>query len=249
MNLDRYIRQTSLAEMGEQGQIKLRASRALIVGIGGLGGTTALYLTASGIGGITIVDDDTVALHNLQRQILYSTSQVGLNKVDCASSVLRLLNPDVDFRFINTRFNSENALELTQGCDIIVDGSDNPTLRYLLNDLSVGLDIPYVFGAIKGFNGQVSVFNSVVGGGVCAATYRCLYPEATESKSIGEFGCLPGVVATLEVNEAIKTLCGFGSNLQNRLLTIDLLKPSFRIFDITPNPDERHRAMENFKRL
>jgi adenylyltransferase/sulfurtransferase len=257
MNLERYIRQTSLAEIGEEKQIKLCKSHALLVGIGGLGGTVALYLTASGIGKITIVDNDTVALHNLQRQILYRTPQVGQSKVECATQALQPLNPDVEFNFVNTRFTSENALSLIQGCDIIVDGSDNPALRYLLNDLSVGLGIPYVFGSIYHFYGQVSVFNSVV---VAtdksdSATYRCLYPQEQDAlehfKTFhpGEFGCLPGVVATLEVNEAVKTLCGFGENLQNRLLTVDLIKPQFRIFDIKCNIEERLRAIDNFKKL
>jgi adenylyltransferase/sulfurtransferase len=251
MNLERYIRQTSLAEMGEERQIMLRRSHALLVGVGGLGGTVALYLTASGIGRITVVDNDTVALHNLQRQILYRTPQVGRSKVECAAQTLQPLNPDVEFNFVNARFTRENALPLIQGCDIIVDGSDNPELRYLLNDLSVGLNIPYVFGSIYHFYGQVSVFNSKPDG----ATYRCLYPQEEDAlehfKTFrpGEFGCLPGVVATLEVNEAIKTLCGFGENLQNRLLTIDLLKPEFRTYSITPNPEERRRAADNFKKL
>ncbi|MDR0619687.1 MAG: HesA/MoeB/ThiF family protein [Bacteroidales bacterium] len=251
MNLERYIRQTSLAETGREKQIKLRQSHALLVGIGGIGGTAALYLTAGGIGKITIVDNDTVALHNLQRQILYRTSQTGQSKIDCARELLEQLNPDVEFNFINTRFTPENALSIIQGCDIIVDGSDNPALRYLLNDLSVGLDIPYVFGSIYHFYGQVSVFNSKPD----SATYRCLYPQEEDAlehfKTFrpGEFGCLPGIIATLEVNETVKTLCGFGENLQNRLLTVDLLAPSFKTYSIIPSAQERCRALENYNRL
>ncbi|MDR1974007.1 MAG: HesA/MoeB/ThiF family protein [Bacteroidales bacterium] len=251
MNLERYIRQTSLEEIGEERQRLLGTKHALLVGIGGLGGTVALYLCAAGIGKITIIDNDTVAIHNLQRQILYRTPQVGQNKVDCAKQSLEPLNPEVKFRFINARFTAENAMALISGCDIIVDGSDNPTLRYLLNDLSVGLDIPYVFGSIYHFKGQVSVFNSKLN----SATYRCLYPQEEEAlehfKTFkpGEFGCLPGVVATLEVNEALKTLCGIGTNLQDTLLTIDLLTASFKKFSITPNLLERERAMKNFKLL
>ncbi|MDD4045447.1 MAG: HesA/MoeB/ThiF family protein, partial [Bacteroidales bacterium] len=187
--MERYLRQTMLSEIGEEGQRLIGKASVLLVGVGGLGSVISQYLVAAGIGEIGLVDADTVSLHNLQRQILYREPQIGLPKALTAKQSLQKLNSEVNIEAYNVKFTKTNALSLAENYDIIIDGTDNYTTRYLLNDVCVGLDKPLVYGAISEFYGQVSVFNYQGG-----ATYRCLYPQAEEEQTtpVGVFGMLPG---------------------------------------------------------
>lgn len=229
----RYDRQISLPEIGEEGQKKLRRARVLIVGVGGLGSPIALYLTGAGIGTLGLVDDDKVSISNLQRQVLYTESEVGLRKVDCAARRLRALNSDVTIRRYPFRLDGENAAELIREYDIVVDGCDNFATRYLLSDTCAALGKTYVYGAIQGLDGQVSVFCH----GDCPKTYRDLYPDEEGAlrmpppdKSV--LGTTPAIVGSVEANEVIKLICGYGEPLAGKLWTIDLRTMQSHIFSI-----------------
>ncbi len=222
----RYGRQILLEDVGEQGQEKLKRAKVLIVGAGGLGSPLALYLCAAGVGTLGIIDDDHVAESNLQRQVLYTTMDVGRSKVEAAAERLSALNPNVIIQTYRQRLQPGNALDVLQDYDIILDGCDNISTRYLINDSCVKLDKVYVYGSISEFRGQVSVFNYRGG-----PTYRCLYPEpeSIEEKTepSGVLGVLPGVVATIQASEAIKIICEAGMPLSGQLLLIDLLSNTF----------------------
>lgn len=227
MQKNRYNRQIMLKGVGQSGQEKLRRARVLIVGVGGLGSPLALYLCAAGIGSLGLVDDDLVAESNLQRQILYATPDVGRPKVEVASARLQKLNPEVAITAWNLRLSPENAAEIIGAYDIVVDGCDNFATRYLINDTCVGLGKIYVYGAISGWSGQVSLFNYQGG-----PTYRCLYPEEKTIEEAqdpqGVMGALPGQVATLQAAEVFKVVCGIGTPLSGAVLLIDLLAGSFK---------------------
>ena len=225
----RYSRHTLIPEVGEAGQIKLLDSRVLMIGAGGLGSPSALYLAAAGVGTLGIIDGDTVDESNLQRQILHSTTTLGEHKVDSAKRTIQALNPDVNVVTYPERLTSENVDRiLAEGWDVIVDGADNFPTRYLVNDASVWHDIPVVHGSIFRFEGQVTVFKPKAG-----PCYRCLFPSppppelAPSCAEGGVLGVLPGIVGSIQANETIKQLLGIGDPLVGRLLLFDALEPSF----------------------
>ena len=221
---NQYNRHLILSEIGEAGQLKLKQSKVLVIGAGGLGCPILQYLTAAGVGNIGIIDHDTIDQSNLQRQILYTHDDIGEYKAEVAANKLSRLNPFVNFEIFVQRLTSEIAVELFSKYDIIVDGSDNFPTRYLVNDASVLTNRPVVFGSIFKFEGQVSVFNYNNG-----PTYRCLYPNAPKPNEvpncseIGVLGVLPGIIGSLQANEVLKMICGIGEVLSGKLLTYNAL--------------------------
>jgi sulfur-carrier protein adenylyltransferase/sulfurtransferase len=235
---NRYQRHLLLPEVGEKGQQKLLESKVLMLGAGGLGSPSSLYLAAAGVGTIGVIDMDVVDQSNLQRQILHNMDRIGDRKVDSAKKTLTLLNPDVNVVTYDQRLGADNVLDIIDGYDIIVDGTDNFPTRYLLNDASLIKKIPVVFGAIFRFEGQVTLFNPY--NGPC---YRCMLPEpppaemAPSCAEAGVLGVLPGIIGSLEAMEAIKHLLNLGDTLSGRLLTYDALEQSFRTFKIRRDPN------------
>ena len=233
----RYHRHLLLPEVGEAGQQKLLGSKVLLLGAGGLGSPAALYLAAAGVGTLGIVDMDVVDASNLQRQILHNMDRVGDRKVDSAKKTLTDLNPDVDVVTYDVRFGADNVLDIIDGYDVIVDGTDNFPTRYLLNDASLLKEIPVVHGSIFRFEGQVTVFKPYDG-----PCYRCLLPEppppelAPSCAEAGVLGVLPGIVGSLQALEAIKLILDLGDPLIGRLLAYDALETSFRTFKVRRDP-------------
>ncbi len=234
----RYNRHIILPEIGLEGQLKLKQASVFILGAGGLGCPVLLYLAAAGVGKIGIADFDVVDESNLQRQVLYTTEDIGLSKVEQAKKRIQLLNPFIDIETYNTKINKNNCVELLKNYDIIVDGSDNFATRYLINDACVMLNKPLVFGSIFKFEGQVSVFNYNDG-----PTYRCLYPtppkegEVPNCSEIGVMGVLPGIIGTLQANEVIKIITGIGEVLSGKLLLVDALSMSFNTITFSLLPE------------
>jgi sulfur-carrier protein adenylyltransferase/sulfurtransferase len=233
----RYHRHTLLPEVGEAGQQKLLESKVLLLGAGGLGSPAALYLAAAGVGTLGIVDMDVVDASNLQRQILHNMDRVGERKVDSAKKTLTQLNPDVDVVTYDVRFGADNVLDIIDGYDVIVDGTDNFPTRYLLNDASLLKRIPVVHGSIFRFEGQVTVFKPYEG-----PCYRCLLPEppppelAPSCAEAGVLGVLPGIIGSIQALEAIKLVLDLGDPLVGRLLAYDALEESFRTFKVRRDP-------------
>lgn len=225
----RYQKHLSLPELGTAGQLRLKNARVLVVGAGGLGCPVLLYLTAAGVGTIGVIDPDVVDLSNLQRQVLYTTDEVGKSKVKTAVSHLNRLNPDLTFDTYTSALDTGNARTVIQEYDIVVDCTDNFKVRYLVNDVCVSLGKPFVYGAIHRFEGQVAVLNADLGDGQRGPTYRCLFPEYPNDLEIpncndtGVLGVLPGVIGTYQANEVIKLITGIGQPLTQQLLMIDLL--------------------------
>ena len=220
---ERYARQCMLPEIGQEGQIKLKQAKVLLVGVGGLGSPISLYLTGAGVGTLGLIDDDIVSITNLQRQILYTEKEIGLSKVQQAQKKLEALNPDVSIKIYPFKLTSENAEELVGAYDIIVDGCDNFFTRYLINDTCLKKDKIYVYGAIRAFEGQVSVFNYPGS----HSNYQSLYPDKEEILNMplppkGVMGITPGIVGCVEATETIKIICGFGEILSDKLWTINL---------------------------
>src|SRR5215217_2836844 len=215
----RYSRHVLLPEIGIEGQLKLLDAKVLLLGAGGLGSPTALYLAAAGIGKLGIVDDDVVDVSNLQRQVIHTTDRVGQAKVDSAEESIKALNPDVEVEKFNTRLDASNIMEIIDGYDVIVDGVDNFPTRYLLNDATVRTRTPVVSASILGFDGQLSVFKPYDG-----PCYRCLYPTpppaelAPSCGANGVLGVLPGTMGLLQATEVIKLVTGAGEPLVGRLL-------------------------------
>src|SRR5687768_12496940 len=236
--LIRYSRHILLPQVGEEGQRVLKQSRVLLVGAGGLGSPVALYLAAAGVGTLGLVDFDSVDLSNLQRQILHGSSGIGSPKIDSARDRLRDINPNVHVEAYETRFTSGNALDIARGYDLIIDGTDNFATRYLVNDTSVLLGIPNVYGSVYRFEGQASVFGAP--NGPC---YRCLFREPPPPNLIpscaeaGVLGVVPGLVGTIQATEAIKILLGIGETLVGKLLLIDAMTMAFRTLEIRPDPE------------
>ena len=234
---DRYGRHILLPEVGEAGQQKLLESRVLLLGAGGLGSPAALYLAAAGVGTLGIVDMDVVDASNLQRQILHNMDRIGERKVDSAKKTLTELNPDVDVVTYDVRLGADNVLDIIDGYDVIVDGTDNFPTRYLLNDASLLKRIPVVHGSIFRFEGQVSVFKPYEG-----PCYRCLFPEppppelAPSCAEAGVLGVLPGIIGSIQALEAIKLILDLGDPLIGRLLAYDALEQSFRAFKVRRDP-------------
>ncbi len=235
---ERYSRHLLVPEVGIEGQQKLLDARVLLLGAGGLGSPTALYLAAAGVGTLGIVDDDVVDLSNLQRQVIHTTERIGTPKVDSAAETIKALNPDVEVVGYPTRLDASNIIEIIGGWDIIVDGADNFPTRYLLNDASIRLGIPVVSAAILGFEGQLSVF--APGRGPC---YRCLFrqpPPAELAPSCGAngvIGVLPGTMGLLQATEVIKLIIGAGDPLIGRLLMYDALAASFTELKVRQDPE------------
>lgn len=235
--IQRYSRHLIMPEVGMEGQLKLARAKVLMIGAGGLGAPLGLYLAAAGVGRLGIVDFDVVDFTNLQRQITFSTADVGRPKIQAAKERLAGLNPQIQIDTYETRLTSSNALDLFRDYDIIVDGTDNFPTRYLVNDACVLLGKPNVYGSIFRFEGQTTVFNYP--GGPC---YRCLYPEPPPPGLVpscaegGVLGVLPGIVGALQAMETIKLILGIGEPLTGRLLLFDALGMRFRELRLRKNP-------------
>ena len=234
---ERYRRHLSLPDFGLEGQQKLLESRVLLIGAGGLGCPLALYLSAAGVGHLGLVDDDIVDASNLQRQVLYSTADIGRPKVEVARERILALNPDVVVQTHSVRLDSSNAMQIFEPYDVIVDGTDNFPTRYLSNDACVLLGKPNVYGSIFRFEGQATVFDSRIG-----PCYRCLYPSppppgaAPSCEEGGVLGVLPGIIAMLQATETVKLLAGIGSSLVGRLVLYDALSLEFSEFKLRKDP-------------
>jgi len=234
----RYSRHMIMPEVGAEGQSRLNAARVLCIGAGGLGSPAALYLAAAGVGKLGLVDFDDVDLSNLQRQILHGTKDVGRKKLDSARDRLHDANPNVEIETHECKFTSKNAREIVSGYEVVVDGSDNFPTRYLSNDVCVFAKKPNVYGSVFRFDGQTTVFAPHLGG----PCYRCLFPEPPPPGSVpncaqaGVLGVLPGIVGTIQANEAIKLILGVGEPLVGRLLYFDALKMKFREFNLRRDP-------------
>ena len=231
----RYSRHILLPEIGIEGQAKLNTAHALIVGAGGLGSPVALFLAASGVGTLTVCDNDTVDLTNLQRQILHRTASIGMNKVDSARVALAEINPEVDVINLKERLESARMNELVAQADVILDCSDNFNTRYALNSACVKHKKPLVSGAAIRFSGQVTVFDLRRDDSPC---YNCLYPESSESEDtrcseMGIFAPLVGIIGSLQAGEALKLLLDTGTSLCGRLLLMDALHTSLRTIKLT----------------
>jgi molybdopterin/thiamine biosynthesis adenylyltransferase/rhodanese-related sulfurtransferase len=241
--LTRYSRHLSLAEIGPAGQEQLKQASVLVVGAGGLGCPALQYLAAAGVGKIGIVDFDKVDVTNLQRQILYTTEDVGQYKAKAAAARLSANNPFVTFYAYTEQLTKDNALKILETYDVIVDGSDNFSTRYLVNDACILLNKPLVFGSIFKFDGQVTVFNHTSVQGKKGPTYRCLYPEPPTDEEmpscseIGVLGVLPGIIGTLQANETLKLILKLGQPLSGKLFTIDALSMQTSLFDVEANPE------------
>ncbi len=234
----RYGRHLIMPEVGVEGQEKLKAAKILMIGAGGLGSPSGLYLSASGVGEITILDPDTVDVSNLQRQILHDTSSVGVPKVESAKKRMNEVNPFVRINAIQDSVSTENVMELVASHDIVVDGTDNFETRYIVNDACVLNRKMNVYGSIFRFDGQATVFCDPDG-----PCYRCMYPTPPPPGMVpscaegGVLGILPGVVGTIQATEAIKLIMGKGNPLIGRLLTYDALAMTFKTFKIRKDPD------------
>jgi molybdopterin/thiamine biosynthesis adenylyltransferase/rhodanese-related sulfurtransferase len=235
---ERYSRHLLVPEIGLEGQTKLLEAKVLLLGAGGLGSPTALYLAAAGVGTLGIVDDDEVDLSNLQRQVIHTTDRIGVAKVDSAEESIKAINPDVDVVKYKVRLDASNIMEIIEGYDVIVDGADNFPTRYLLNDATVRLGIPVVSASILGFDGQLSVF--APHDGPC---YRCLYPVpppaelAPSCGANGVLGVLPGTMGLLQATEVIKLVTGAGEPLVGRLLLYEALGATFTELKVRRDPE------------
>ena len=233
----RYQKHLNLPEIGQEGQLRLKNASVLVVGAGGLGCPVLLYLTAAGVGTIGVIDPDVVDLSNLQRQVIYTTDEVGQPKAKAAVTHLNRLNPGLTFDTYTMALESSNARAIIDAYDVVVDCTDNFKVRYVVNDVCVTLGKPFVYGAIHRFEGQVAVLNADLGVGPDGLsrrgpTYRCLFPEYPNDIEIpncsvtGVLGVLPGVVGTYQANEVIKLITGIGQSLSEHLLMVDLLAMS-----------------------
>jgi molybdopterin/thiamine biosynthesis adenylyltransferase/rhodanese-related sulfurtransferase len=235
---DRYSRHLLIPEIGAEGQQKLLDAKVLLLGAGGLGSPTALYLAAAGVGTLGIVDDDVVDTSNLQRQVIHTTDRVGTPKVDSAEVAIKALNPDVKVRKYQTRIDASNIMEIIEGYDVIVDGVDNFPTRYLLNDATVRLKIPVVSASILGFDGQLSVFKPYEG-----PCYRCLFREpppaelAPSCGANGVLGVLPGTMGLLQATEVVKLILEIGEPAIGRLLLYDALGATLTEVKVHRDPE------------
>ncbi len=235
---ERYSRHFLLPEIGVEGQQKLLDAKVLLLGAGGLGSPTALYLAAAGVGTLGIVDNDVVDLSNLQRQVIHTTDRIGVPKVDSAEESMKAINPDVNVVKYAERLDASNVMRIIEGYDVIVDGLDNFPTRYLLNDASVRLQIPVVSASILGFDGQLSVFKPYDG-----PCYRCLYPVpppaelAPSCGANGVLGVLPGTMGLLQATEVVKLIVGAGEPLVGRLLLYEALGATFTELKVRRDPE------------
>ena len=235
----RYSRHLIMPEVTLDGQKRIKASSILCIGTGGLGSPIALYLAAAGIGRLGLVDYDTVDFSNLQRQILHGTDDVGRKKLNSARDRIKAINPNVRVDLYDTMFRSENAMQLVQGYDIVIDGTDNFPTRYLSNDVCVLTKKPNIYGSIFRFDGQCTVFAPHLGG----PCYRCMFPEPPPPGMVpscaegGVLGVLPGIIGVMQAIEAIKMIIGIGESLIGRLVSFDALKLRFKEFKIRKDPN------------
>lgn len=238
MNQERYARQTILKGFGTEGQKKLADAKVLVIGAGGLGVPVFTYLNAMGVGKIGIMDNDTVSITNLHRQVLYGRSDLGQSKVVTALAKLKAQNDDSELVVYNTFLSTKNALEIIADYDIVVDASDNFPTRYLVNDACVILNKPFVYGALHGYEGQVSVFN--YNGG---PTYRCIFSSMPKENEVpncnehGVLGIIPGIIGSLQALEAIKVITGIGEVLSGKLLLFNGLDQSYQKIGFKVKPE------------
>lgn len=257
---ERYQKHLNLPEIGTTGQLQLKNARVLVVGAGGLGCPVLLYLTAAGVGTLGVIDPDVVDLSNLQRQVLYTTDEVGQPKAKVAVNHLNRLNPELTFNTYTMALDTGNARSIIDGYDIVVDCTDNFKVRYLVNDICVTLNKPFIYGAIHRFEGQVAVLNNRLATPQSddaegrlpqrGPTYRCLFPEYPNEIEIpncndtGVLGVLPGVIGTYQANEVIKLITGIGQPLSEQLLMVDLLNMSQQKIRIKRRPDADELARQ-----
>lgn len=243
--IERYKRHLVLKELGGQGQQKLKSARVLVVGAGGLGAPVLLYLAAAGVGTLGLIDDDVVSISNLQRQVLYKTSDVGKDKVAQAVATLTALNPHITFEPIPERLTVANALATIEKYDLVVDGSDNFATRYLVSDACYFAKKTLIYGAVGPFDGYVTTFKPHLKNedGVPYPSYRCLFPEAppdgtvANCSEVGVLGAIVGVIGTLQATEAIKEITGFGQTLAGRLMIYDAKDTRFESVAIGWDPN------------
>ncbi len=234
----RYSRQIILPSVGGKGQRRLLQGKALVVGAGGLGSPAALYLAAAGVGTLGLADSDNVDLSNLHRQVVHRTTDLGGPKTASAARTIRALNPDVTLILHQERITAENAMDIVEPYDVVVEGSDNFPTKYLMNDTCVLLRKPLVLGAVYQFEGQVTVFRT--GNGPC---YRCIFPEPPPPGAVpscqeaGVLGAVPGVIGTIQATETLKLLLDVGTTLRGRLLVFDALEMSFLELEMDQSPD------------
>ena len=241
IDLQRYARHILLPEIGGAGQARIRKARVLVVGAGGLGSPAILYLAAAGIGTLGIVDNDNVDLSNLQRQIAHTTARIGVNKGESAKIAVADLNPGVNVVVHNERLNEKNARALIAQYDVVADGSDNFTTRFLVNDTCFFLKKTLVSAAILRFDGQLSTFRAHLGGN--NPCYRCLFPEPLPADAVptcaevGVLGAMCGTMGSLQASEVIKEITGAGESMSGRLLIVDGLRTEFRTVKVRPDSD------------
>lgn len=237
--LDRYARHIVLHEIGGPGQQKLKSAKVLVIGAGGLGSPALLYLAAAGVGRLGVVDDDTVSLSNLQRQVLHGSGEVGAPKVESAGRAVARINPHVEFVPHAVRLGEGNADELISGYDLVLDGSDNFATRYLVNRVAARLKKPLVFAAIGRWEGQISVFRPWAGG----PCYECIFPQAPAPGLVpacaeaGVLGAMAGVVGAMQAVEAVKLITGAGEALEGRLMLYDALQAETRVIGVKKRRD------------
>jgi molybdopterin-synthase adenylyltransferase len=237
--LHRYARHVILDEVGEEGQEKLLAAKVLVIGAGGLGAPLLLYLAAAGVGTLGVIDDDTVELSNLQRQVIHTTERLGTPKVESAVAALAAVNPDVKVEAFGERFTAKNAAEIISHFDLVADGSDNFDTRYLANDACYFAKVPLVSAALLRFEGQLSTFRAYEGDGPC---YRCIFREAPPVGTVprceeaGIFGAVAGAVGSLQAAEVLKEILGLGESMSGRLLLYDALGTTFRVIKVKRDP-------------
>lgn len=229
-DLTRFTRHFSLPEIGQQGQEKLKNARVLVVGAGGLGSPLLIYLAAAGIGNIGIIDDDTVSVSNLQRQVLYTAAEIGLKKVEIASQKLSVLYPEIDIQTFDLKLNETNAENLLKDFDVVADCTDNYKTRALLGEVSAKINKPLAFASVLNFEGQISVFNYQGG-----PSYADLFPNVPKDgiyveNDIGLIGVLPGIAGTLQANEIIKIITGYGEVISGKLLVFNIQNNRFNLF-------------------
>lgn len=240
--LERYARHFALPHFGQAAQQKLIQSSVLVIGAGGLGAPVLLYLAAAGVGRLGIVEFDQIDLSNLQRQILYNTQDVGQSKAHFAANRVRQLNPEIKVDVHDLKLSSENALRIFSNYDVVVDGTDNFPTRYLANDAAVLMGIPYIYGSIFRYEGQVAVFNAPLPDGTRSMNYRNLYPHPPHPDLVpncaegGVLGVLPGIIGSMQANEAIKVLTGTGEPLIHKLFLFDAATCNARTIGLPPQP-------------